>query len=181
RAEDRNRLPADHGHGDGDVRCRVPARLTDRGPAAARHRLGDRRGRAVLAVPADRAQQLCGRGARPDDGDGGRDRADVRPMSLVSLTKVPDGDAGVASSLLNTGQQVGGSIGLAVLGTVAWSAVASSLRTGAPQAHALAYGFSRGFVVSAAITLLTAVVALVMLRVKREDLAGINPMAAPAA
>jgi len=35
--------------------------------------------------------------------------------------------------------------------------------------------------VSAAITLLTAVVALVMLRVKREDLAGINPMAAPAA
>ena len=103
------------------------------------------------------------------------------PMSLVSLTKVPDGDAGVASSLLNTGQQVGGSIGLAVLGTVAWSAVASSLRTGAPQAHALAYGFSRGFVVSAAITLLTAVVALVMLRVKREDLAGINPMAAPAA
>jgi EmrB/QacA subfamily drug resistance transporter len=102
------------------------------------------------------------------------------PMSLVSLTKVPDGDAGVASSLLNTGQQVGGSIGLAVLGTVAWSAVASSLRSGAPQGHALAYGFSRGFLVSAAITLLTAVVALVMLRVKREDLAGINPMAAPA-
>jgi hypothetical protein len=102
------------------------------------------------------------------------------PMSLVSLTKVADADAGVASSLLNTGQQVGGSIGLAVLGTVAWSAVASSLRSGAAQSHALAYGFSHGFVVSAAITLLTAVVALVMLRVKREDLAGINPLAAPA-
>jgi predicted MFS family arabinose efflux permease len=101
------------------------------------------------------------------------------PMSLVSLTKVADGDAGVASSLLNAGQQVGGSIGLAVLGTVAWSAVASSLRSGAAQAHALAYGFSRGFLVSAAITLLTLVVALVMLRVKRADLAGINPMAVP--
>jgi len=101
------------------------------------------------------------------------------PMSLVSLTKVADGDAGVASSLLNTGQQVGGSIGLAVLGTVAWSAVASSLRSGAAQGHALAYGFSRGFLVSAVITLLTLVVAVVMLRVKREDLAGINPMAAP--
>jgi len=67
-----------------------------------------------------------------------------------------------------------------VLGTVAWSAVASSLRAGAPQGHALAYGFSRGFVVSAAITLLTAVIALVMLRVRREDLAGVNPMAPPA-
>jgi EmrB/QacA subfamily drug resistance transporter len=101
------------------------------------------------------------------------------PMSLVALTKVADADAGVASSLLNTGQQVGGSIGLAVLGTVAWSAVASSLGSGAAQGHALAYGFSRGFVVSAVITLLTLVVALVMLRVKRDDLTGINPMAAP--
>ena len=101
------------------------------------------------------------------------------PMSLVALTKVADADAGVASSLLNTGQQVGGSIGLAVLGTVAWSAVASSVRSGATQSHALAYGFSRGFVVSAAITLLTLVVALVMLRVKRDDLTGINPMAVP--
>jgi hypothetical protein len=101
------------------------------------------------------------------------------PMSLVSLTKVADGDAGVASSLLNTGQQVGGSIGLAVLGTLAWSAVAASLRSGATQGHALASGFSRGFVVSAVIILLTTVVALVMLRVRREDLTGINPMAAP--
>jgi EmrB/QacA subfamily drug resistance transporter len=101
------------------------------------------------------------------------------PMSLVALTKVADADAGVASSLLNTGQQVGGSIGLAVLGTVAWSAVAASLRSGAAQGHALAYGFSRGFEVSAAITLLTLIVALVMLRVRRADLAGINPMAAP--
>jgi hypothetical protein len=62
---------------------------------------------------------------------------------------------------------------------VAWSAVASSLRSGATQDHALAYGFSRGFLVSAAITLVTLVIALVMLRVKRDDLTGINPMAAP--
>jgi hypothetical protein len=34
------------------------------------------------------------------------------PMSLVSLTKVRNQDTGVASSLLNVGQQVGGSIGL---------------------------------------------------------------------
>ncbi len=75
-----------------------------------------------------------------------------------------------------------------MLGTVAWSAVASSLRsvsgrpgpaTAAMTSHALAYGFSRGFVLSAGITLLTLGVALVMLRVRREDLAGVNPLAAP--
>src|SRR3984885_6721637 len=41
------------------------------------------------------------------------------PLTLVALSRVADRDAGLASSLLNTGQQVGGSIGLAILGTVA--------------------------------------------------------------
>ena len=60
------------------------------------------------------------------------------PMSLVSLTKVRNADTGVASSLLNVGQQVGGSIGLALLGTIAWSAVTSSLRSQAAAAAAAA-------------------------------------------
>ncbi len=125
------------------------------------------------------------------------------PISLVSLAKVSNNDAGVASSLLNTGQQVGGSIGLAVLGTVAWSAVASSVRSAtaaaahsgaaqhlspaaaraaqaAIQNHALAYGFSRGFVVSAGIMLLSLIIGLVAIRITRKDLEGIDPMAAPA-
>jgi EmrB/QacA subfamily drug resistance transporter len=124
------------------------------------------------------------------------------PMSLVSLVRVPNEDTGVASSLFNVGQQVGGSIGLAVLGTVAWSAVASSLRSAAAAAahapaahltkaqelaaqtaasnHALAYGFSRGYLVSAAIMLLGLIIAVAVIRVTRKDLAGIDPMAAPA-
>jgi EmrB/QacA subfamily drug resistance transporter len=123
------------------------------------------------------------------------------PMSLVSLTKVRENDTGVASSLLNVGQQVGGSIGLAILGTVAWSAVASSLRShtasaaaaakaaGHPltaavqtqiQHHALATGFSRGFLVSAAIGLLALIIALAAIRVTRQDLSGVDPLAAPA-
>ena len=89
---------------------------------------------------------------------------------LVGLTKVRDNDTGVASSLVNVGQQVGGSIGLAVIGTVAWSAVASNLSSQAAAAaragvhpsgaraaalqtqmydHALATGFSRAYLVSA--------------------------------
>jgi len=123
------------------------------------------------------------------------------PLLLVSLIKVSDHDAGVASSLVNVGQQVGGAVGLAVLGTVAWSAVANSLRAQAAAAaksatvhlsgtqaaaaqkaasnHALAHGFSQGYLVSAAIMLLALIITLVLIRVKREDLAGINPMAAP--
>jgi hypothetical protein len=124
------------------------------------------------------------------------------PLSLVSLSKVADSDAGVASSLLNVGQQVGGSIGLAILGTVAWSAVATSIHSqvaaaakhvaghlsAAQQAaatraitdHAYSVGFSKGYVVSAGIAVLGLLITVLAIRVKRDDLSGINPMAAPA-
>src|SRR5450759_3418701 len=60
------------------------------------------------------------------------------PVTLVALSKVEDRDAGLASSLLNTGQQVGGSIGLAVLGTVAWTVVSNTARNSAAAAAAAA-------------------------------------------
>ncbi|HYB87377.1 MAG TPA: MFS transporter, partial [Streptosporangiaceae bacterium] len=119
------------------------------------------------------------------------------PLTLVALSRVEDRDAGLASSLLNTGQQVGGSIGLALLGTVAWTVVANSIHAQVKAAaaaaakagqpvhaaaggslpaaiydHALSVGFSRGFLVSAAIALLGFLVTVVMIRVKRSDLAG---------
>ena len=43
------------------------------------------------------------------------------PLTLIALSKVDDKDVGLASSLVNTGRMAGGSIGLAILGTVAWS------------------------------------------------------------
>ena len=123
------------------------------------------------------------------------------PTSLVILNKVNTGDTGAASSLNNVGQQVGGSIGLAVVGTVAWSAVASSRRsqaaaaaragghaTGARAAvlqtqiyhHALATGFSRGYLVSAGVMVLAVIIALAVIRVRRQDMAGTDPMSEPA-
>ena len=62
------------------------------------------------------------------------------PLSVVAMSRVQPAVAGVASSLLNTGQQVGGSIGLAVLGTVAWTAVADSIRSQSATAAAAAAG-----------------------------------------
>ena len=121
-------------------------------------------------------------------------------INLVGLTKVRNDDAGVASSLVNVGQQVGSSIGLAILGTVAWSAVASSLRsqaaatarvgvhaTGARGAalqarmydHALATGFSRGYLVSAGVLALAAIIALAVIRIRRRDLSGADPATEP--
>jgi len=128
------------------------------------------------------------------------------PLSLVALNKVRGEDSGVTSSLLNTGQQVGGAIGLAALGTVTWTAVSDSVkhqvaqaaavagRTGlhlpaarsgvapAPILHqALAVGISRGFLVAAGIVVLALVVVLVSIRLRREDLAGATAMPVPAA
>ena len=108
-------------------------------------------------------------------------------------------DSGVASSLLNTTQQVGGAIGLALLGTVAWTTVAESVKTQVAHAaaaaakagrplpkpgtpppasiydHALTVGFSRGFVVAAGIGLLALLIGIATIRVRRQDLAGIVP------
>ena len=121
------------------------------------------------------------------------------PLSLVALHNVAEQDSGVASSMLNVGQQVGGAIGLALLGTVAWTAVADSIRTQVSHAaaaaakagqpvpklgtplpasiydHALAVGFSRGFLVSAGIALLALLVAVATIRVRRQDLTGAVP------
>ncbi|HMH90772.1 MAG TPA: hypothetical protein VK586_06755 [Streptosporangiaceae bacterium] len=60
------------------------------------------------------------------------------PLSLVALTRVRGEDSGVASSLLNTGQQVGGAIGLAARGTVTWTAVSKSVKHQVAQAAAAA-------------------------------------------
>jgi EmrB/QacA subfamily drug resistance transporter len=121
------------------------------------------------------------------------------PLSLVALHNVAEQDSGVASSLLNTGQQVGGAIGLALLGTVAWTTIANSVRTQVAQAaaaaakagrplpkpgtplpaaiyhHALTVGFSRAFVVAAGIALLALLIGIITIRVSRQELAGAAP------
>jgi EmrB/QacA subfamily drug resistance transporter len=51
------------------------------------------------------------------------------PLTTVAVSRVHNTDAGVASAVLNVGQQVGGSIGLSVLATVAATAARSSAKT----------------------------------------------------
>jgi hypothetical protein len=104
------------------------------------------------------------------------------PLPLVALVRVADADSGVAASLLNAGRQIGGSIGLAVLGTVAWTVVADGARADAAAAraaswqavyrHAMAAGFDRAFLVASGIALLIVVVTIAVIRVRRADLNG---------
>ncbi len=49
------------------------------------------------------------------------------PLTLMVVSHVKPQETGAASGLLNTGQQIGGAIGLAAIGTIAWTSVAHSV------------------------------------------------------
>jgi hypothetical protein len=71
------------------------------------------------------------------------------PLTLMVVSHVRHDAAGAASSLLNIGQQVGGSIGLAAIGTIAWTSVAHTVRD-SMAAAAGASGAAQGAAGSAA-------------------------------
>jgi EmrB/QacA subfamily drug resistance transporter len=93
-------------------------------------------------------------------------------MSTATLGVSPQ-DAGVAAAMVNTGQQVGGSIGTALLSTLASGAVTSHIgsRSPSPQllAEAAVHGYSTAFWWSAAIFAVGAVLCGVLLPGKAKD------------
>ncbi|ONH59299.1 MFS transporter [Frankia sp. CcI49] len=96
------------------------------------------------------------------------------PMSSVSLLGVAEHDAGVASALVNTTQQVGGSLGVALLNTVYATAVTDYLTshgTGpAAQAQAAVEGYTTSFVWSAVMIGLALITVLFLVRAGRDDI-----------
>jgi len=101
------------------------------------------------------------------------------PLPLVTLAGVADADSGAAASLLNAGRQIGGAIGLAVLSTVAWTVAAHSARAHGAYGYALAAGFDRAFSVAAGIAVLTLLVTVAMIRIRRAGLSGPEPAGRP--
>jgi EmrB/QacA subfamily drug resistance transporter len=89
------------------------------------------------------------------------------PMSIGALTGVEQADAGVASGLLNTGQQVGGAIGVAAATTIATTFTAHYVNSHAgAQAlgpAALTHGFHVAFFALAAVTVAAGVVAAALI------------------
>ncbi len=89
------------------------------------------------------------------------------PMTIGALAGVKASDAGIASGLINTSQQVGGSIGVALATTIATTYTAryvgSHSGLTASSAPALVHGFSIAFYVLAGIAAAAAVIAAIML------------------
>ncbi|HUZ85302.1 MAG TPA: MFS transporter [Gaiellales bacterium] len=92
------------------------------------------------------------------------------PMTLIATTNVADADAGLASGLFNTSQQVGGALGLAILSTLAADRTSSRLSglghapSPAGIAGALVDGYHVAFMAGAGLMLIGAVVAVSQIR-----------------
>jgi EmrB/QacA subfamily drug resistance transporter len=100
------------------------------------------------------------------------------PLTLLATANVDDDDAGLASGLFNTSQQVGGALGLAVLSTLATSRTTHLTAGGADHAGALTRGFHVAFAVGAAMILAGIVVLWAAMR--RRDLEHVDVEQVPA-
>ncbi|ABW13627.1 drug resistance transporter, EmrB/QacA subfamily [Parafrankia sp. EAN1pec] len=100
------------------------------------------------------------------------------PMSSVSLLGVADHDAGVASALVNTTQQVGGSLGVALLNTVYATAVSDYLGShgtgAAAQRQAAIEGYTTSFVWSAVLVGIALVAVILLVRAGRDDVPAVD-------
>jgi hypothetical protein len=99
------------------------------------------------------------------------------PITLMATTNVHADDQGLASGLLNTAQQVGGALGLAVLSTVSFNHAASQLSglghapAAADRTAALVSGYTTAFMAGG--VLMGTGALLILAIVRRRDVANI--------
>ena len=98
-------------------------------------------------------------------------------MQTVALHRVDADDSGVASALVNTTQQIGGSIGLALLSTIVAQVFAGRPNTDTPAGlkEADIFSYDVAFYSGAGFMAVALVVALFTIRMRKEDLADESP------
>jgi EmrB/QacA subfamily drug resistance transporter len=106
------------------------------------------------------------------------------PVTIASLTGVQPADAGVASGLINTSRQIGGSIGLAAVTTIAATATshyADSHALPAVSSPALAHGFQVAFYTLVGLALTGAAIAAAFVESKPKPAPSAKPVEAEVA
>jgi EmrB/QacA subfamily drug resistance transporter len=84
-------------------------------------------------------------------------------VTIAAVAGTRPHEAGLASGLINTSQQVGGALGLAILATVANSRTQSLLHAGVDTSVALTKGYDRAFLVGAGFAIVGAILAAVLI------------------
>jgi MFS family permease len=84
------------------------------------------------------------------------------PMSIAALSGVEPREAGLASGLINSAQQVGGALGVAIAATVAFTHTKTLLASGQAPAHAATSGYALGFWVLAGISAVSVVACIAL-------------------
>ena len=86
------------------------------------------------------------------------------PISIAALAGVQPSEAGLASGLINTSQQIGGALGIAALSAIATSITTDGLATGDAPAVAMVDGFQAAFIAGAGVAVIGVLVALFVVR-----------------
>ncbi len=101
------------------------------------------------------------------------------PLASTALVGIGEHDAGVASAMVNASQQVGGSLGTALLNTVALTATTGWFVTHgqSPQTiqNGLVHGYTTAFLVASLFMFAGALVSVIMIRASKEQLAQVDP------
>ena len=104
------------------------------------------------------------------------------PVTIAAVSGISDDDSGLASGLINTSQQVGGALGLAILGTIASSRTTDLLASGQGNPAALTEGFQLAFLAGAGFAILGIIATLVLMRDEdSKAIVGANPAELPLA